>query len=124
MEIYKTYQLEIEEIKKLKAEQNTFRINIQNYDVKKNENEMVRKELEFVGGNDIVYKLTGPLLVKEDTNEAKANVAKRIEFIAAEIDKFEKKIKSHEEIVVKKTKQVQDIQAKLINAQRALEKQG
>ena len=85
IDIYKSYQLEVEEIKKLRAEQQQFRSNIQVYELKKNENEMVRKELDFIGENDIVYKLTGPLLVKEEISEAKANVTKRVEFINSEM---------------------------------------
>lgn len=44
-------------------------------------------------------------------------------FIYLYSGKFEKKIKSHDEEIAKKSKFVQDIQAKLINAQRQLEKQ-
>jgi prefoldin beta subunit len=32
-----------------------------------------------------VYKLIGPALIKQDAAEAKANVAKRIEFIKQEL---------------------------------------
>ena len=32
-----------------------------------------------------VYKLIGPVLVKQDQAEAKANVAKRLEFITSEM---------------------------------------
>lgn len=121
MEIYQNYQIEIENIKKMKAEQNVFRQNIQSYEFKKNENEMVKKELEFIEEGDEVFKLVGPMLVKEEISDAKQNVAKRVDFITKEIEKFDKKIQSHEETIVKKTKIVQDIQAKLINAQRQLE---
>ena len=38
-------------------------------------------------------------------------------------EKFVKKIKSHDEEIIKKTKLVQDIQAKLINASKKLEQQ-
>lgn len=85
MDIYKSYQYELEEIKKLRAEQGIFRSNIQTYELKKNENEMVRKELEYIGDNDIIYKLTGPLLVQEELGEAKSNVSKRVDFISAEM---------------------------------------
>ena len=121
MEIYQNYQIEIENIKKMKAEQNVFRQNIQSYEFKKNENEMVKKELEFIEDGDEVFKLVGPMLVKEEISDAKQNVTKRVDFITKEIEKFDKKIQSHEEIIVKKTKIVQDIQAKLINAQRQLD---
>ena len=32
-----------------------------------------------------IYKMIGPVLVKQDTPEAKTNVNKRIEFITAEM---------------------------------------
>lgn len=85
MEIYQHYQAEIENIKKLKAEQNLFRQNIQNYEFKKNENDLVRKELEYVDEGEEVYKLVGPMLVKEELNDAKQNVSKRIDFISSEM---------------------------------------
>lgn len=85
MEIYQSYQNEIEEIKKLKSEQNSFRINIQQYEFKKSENEIVRKELDFIEEGDQVYKLVGPMLVKEDSEEARNNVSKRVEFISKEM---------------------------------------
>ena len=58
-----------------------------------NETKMVEQELamldetsekgESAGG--VVYKLVGPLLVRQDTYEAKANVAKRLEYIQKEM---------------------------------------
>jgi len=57
-----------------------------------NENEMVKKELEMLTSNEsdssdacVVYKLVGPLLVRQDTYEAKANVGKRLEYIEKEM---------------------------------------
>jgi len=37
-----------------------------------------------------VYKLVGPILAKQDLNEAKSNVEKRIEFISKEIERMDK----------------------------------
>ena len=53
-----------------------------------NETSMVQQELEMLGdgnGEGVVYKLVGPLLVRQDTYEAKANVGKRLEFIKKEM---------------------------------------
>ena len=55
-----------------------------------NETSMVQQELEMLGdggdaGAGTVYKLVGPLLVRQDTYEAKANVNKRLEFIKKEM---------------------------------------
>ena len=57
-----------------------------------NETKMVEQELAMLdetsekGENGgVVYKLVGPLLVRQDTYEAKANVAKRLEYIQNEM---------------------------------------
>jgi prefoldin beta subunit len=48
---------------------------------KKSENEMVLAEFNLLSTDATIFKLVGPILAKQDPNEAKANVTKRIEFI-------------------------------------------
>ena len=43
------------------------------------------KELDLLNEDTNVYKLIGPVLVKQDLAEANANVRKRIEYISAEL---------------------------------------
>lgn len=43
------------------------------------------KELDLLNEDTNVYKLIGPVLVKQDLAEANANVRKRIEYITAEL---------------------------------------
>lgn len=45
----------------------------------------VLKELDLLNEDTNVYKLIGPVLVKQDLAEANANVRKRIEYITAEL---------------------------------------
>eukprot|EP00850_Spirogloea_muscicola_P024367 SM000701S21273 [mRNA] locus=s701:97:1099:+ [translate_table: standard] len=54
------------------------------YTIQHSENDMVQKELELLEDDAAVYKLIGPVLVRQDLVEARANVAKRIEYITAE----------------------------------------
>jgi prefoldin beta subunit len=55
-----------------------------------NENTMVKGELDLLGeGDHPVYKLVGPVLMAVDLEEAKENVAKRVEFIETEIKKLD-----------------------------------
>ncbi|KAI9094921.1 Prefoldin [Phlyctochytrium arcticum] len=56
------------------------------------ENEMVAKEFELVNEDTTVYKLIGPVLVKQEKAEATVNVKKRIEFITNEIKRLEGQI--------------------------------
>eukprot|EP01090_Pellita_catalonica_P002713 TRINITY_DN12289_c0_g1_i1.p1 TRINITY_DN12289_c0_g1~~TRINITY_DN12289_c0_g1_i1.p1 ORF type:complete len:132 (-),score=33.54 TRINITY_DN12289_c0_g1_i1:243-638(-) len=50
------------------------------------ENELVKEELGMLSDKDTVYKLIGPILVKQELVEAKSNVNKRMEFIKSELD--------------------------------------
>ncbi|KAJ1976664.1 Prefoldin subunit 6, partial [Dimargaris cristalligena] len=59
-----------------------------------------------------VFKLIGPVLVKQDQAEAKTNVDKRIEYIAAEIKRVEGQIKDLSERQDKKRQELQEIQIK------------
>lgn len=43
------------------------------------------QELDLLDAQNIVYKLIGPVLVKQDPDEAKATVAKRLEYINGEM---------------------------------------
>ena len=79
------------------------------------ENTMVKEELELVKeGSSNVYKLTGPVLVKQDLSEAKGNVAKRIEFIQGELKRIEQtqteleaKLAKSRETIMKAQQQLQ-----------------
>jgi prefoldin beta subunit len=46
---------------------------------------MVKNELIFLEEGDIVYKLVGPILVKQDHEDAKDDVNRRIDFISKEM---------------------------------------
>ncbi|KAL0398340.1 UNVERIFIED_CONTAM: Prefoldin subunit [Sesamum radiatum] len=55
------------------------------YTIQLGENELVLKELDLLNEEANVYKLIGPVLVKQDLAEANANVRKRIDYISAEL---------------------------------------
>lgn len=57
----------------------------QTYAQQANENDMVKKELDLLDDETKVYKLVGPVLLKQDVDEAKTNVNKRLEFINNEL---------------------------------------
>ncbi|XP_074588452.1 prefoldin subunit 6 [Curcuma longa] len=88
------------------------------YTIQLGENELVLKELELLNENSNVYKLIGPVLVKQDLAEANANVRKRIEYISAELKRLdgtlqdlEDKQNSKKESVLKLQQKVQSLQA-------------
>merc|ERR1711988_1088756 len=60
------------------------------------ENEMVLKELDILEDEDSVFKLIGPVLVKQELMEVKNNVTKRVEFIKNDIGRLEGTVKKFE----------------------------
>ncbi|WOL02101.1 prefoldin subunit 6 [Canna indica] len=88
------------------------------YTIQLGENELVLKELELLKEDSNVYKLIGPVLVKQDLAEANANVRKRIEYISAELKRLdgtlqdlEDKQNSKKESVLKLQQKIQTLQA-------------
>ncbi|CEL59077.1 Prefoldin subunit 6 OS=Mus musculus GN=Pfdn6 PE=2 SV=1 [Rhizoctonia solani AG-1 IB] len=64
----------------------------QRLDSQVNENEAVKKEFANLKPHNTIYKMVGPVLVKQDQEEAKSNVDKRLEFIRGEISRVEQQI--------------------------------
>ncbi|CAN1227359.1 Prefoldin subunit 6 [Linum grandiflorum] len=88
------------------------------YTIQLGENELVLKELELLREDANVFKLIGPVLVKQDLAEANANVRKRIEYISAELKRhdatlqdLEEKQNSKREAVMKVQQRMQSLQA-------------
>ncbi|XP_028764913.1 prefoldin subunit 6-like [Neltuma alba] len=88
------------------------------YTIQLGENELVLKELDLLREGANVYKLIGPVLVKQDLAEANANVRKRIEYISAELKRLdatlqdlEEKQNSKKETILKLQQRIQSLQA-------------
>ncbi|XP_076316458.1 prefoldin 6 [Tachypleus tridentatus] len=84
-----------------------------------NENNIVKEEMDLLEPNADVYKLMGPVLVKQDLEEAQQNVAKRIEYITNELKRhdstlaeLEKKQDGQREVINKIQQQFQQAQVK------------
>jgi len=61
------------------------------------ENEMVLNELELLEEDSSVFKLIGPVLVKQELVEVKNNVTKRVEFIKNDITRLQGTVKKFEQ---------------------------
>ncbi|BGP46957.1 Prefoldin subunit 6 [Rhodotorula kratochvilovae] len=68
----------------------------QRLDAQKTENEGVKKELANLTDKNSVYKLVGPILMKQEQAEARSNVDKRLEWIGGEITRVEASLKDLE----------------------------
>ncbi|KAL7747273.1 Prefoldin subunit 6 [Sorochytrium milnesiophthora] len=82
----------------------------QKLDSQLKENEIVNQEFALLDDDAAVYKLIGPVLVKQEQAEAKTNVKKRLEFIRAEIERVEKLLKEHNAKMDKKKDELMKLQ--------------
>ena len=71
------------------------------------------QELEKLEDDANVFKLIGPVLIKQDLVEAKSNVQKRLEFIQNETERLDKMVKSMENKQETKHREIQELQKKL-----------
>ena len=121
MEIYKQYEFLIKENECIEKEQSKIRVAISNYENKKTENTMVKNELTLLDDEDIVYKLIGPILVQQETSDAKIQVDSRIEMINKEIHKLEKNYQTNAKKIEGNRQKIADIQGKLIQLSRQVQ---
>ena len=121
MEFYKQYEFILKENECIEKEQSKIRVALNNYENKKNENTIVKKELALLDDEDVVYKLIGPILVQQETGDAKIQVDSRIEMINKEIHKLEKNYQANIKKIEDNRKKVADLQAKLIQLSKQTE---
>ena len=67
-----------EEIQKLRTDQQLLMQQL-------SENEMVKQELDLLDDGSQVYKMVGPVLMKNETDDAKQTVNQRLELISGEL---------------------------------------
>ncbi|KAF9580247.1 hypothetical protein BGW38_003182 [Lunasporangiospora selenospora] len=85
----------------------------QKLDSQLQENKLVQQEFALLKDEANIYKLIGPVLVKQDKPEAVTNVDKRIDFIQKEIERVEKQLKDLQEKSEKKRMELVQTQAAL-----------
>ncbi|ORY60421.1 Prefoldin beta-like protein, partial [Neocallimastix californiae] len=81
-------------------------ISRQQLESQKQENESIQQEFKELKDDAVIYKMIGPVLVKQDKADATQNVDKRLEYINGEIKRIEKIIKDLEEKQEKKKNEV------------------
>lgn len=105
---------EMLDLRKLETEIGKVDSMLQDYVLKKHENDMVVLEFNNLVEGSGVYKMIGPALIPQEVNEAKATVGKRLEFIEKEINRlsglkqdFMKKIEEKQQTVLKLQQELQ-----------------
>ncbi|KAH8151721.1 uncharacterized protein LAJ45_04343 [Morchella importuna] len=82
------------------------------------ENQSVQKEFSGLDDDANIFKLIGPVLVKQDKSEAIMAVGGRLEFIEAEITRTEEKIKNIQEKQEKKKIEIMQLQNMVVQQQQ------
>ncbi|XP_076240915.1 prefoldin 6 [Calliopsis andreniformis] len=118
-EIQKKLEAEIEKCKQVQRDYNKAMGQRQQLDGQLNENTGVKQEMDLLKPEDDVFKLIGPVLIKQDLEEAKQNVTKRMEYISSELKRVEdllttlnKKQETHREVVEKYLQMLQQAHLK------------
>ncbi|XP_018971054.1 prefoldin subunit 6-like [Cyprinus carpio] len=94
--IHKKLQSELEKYQQLQKDVSKSMSLRQKLEAQLTENNIVKEELALLDCQNTVYKLIGPVLVKQDLDEAKATVSKRLEYINGEIQRYETLLKEME----------------------------
>lgn len=84
-ELSKAVEAEAINFRVLQDEIQKLRIDQQTLLSQQSENEMVKQELSLLAEDDKVYKLIGPALMKNDTDDAKQTVEQRLTMITGEL---------------------------------------
>ncbi|XP_051945129.1 prefoldin subunit 6-like [Xyrauchen texanus] len=94
--IQKKLQSEVDKYQQLQKDVSKSMSARQKLEAQLTENNIVKEELDLLDSQNTVYKLIGPVLVKQDLDEAKATVGKRLEYINGEIQRYENLLKDME----------------------------
>ena len=107
---------EVVKFRTIQEETSRLRSDLQLVIGQRTENEMVLQELGLLVNNDsasVVYKKIGPVLVKQELDDAQQTVRKRLEYINGERAKLEAAITSNEKQAEEIAATVQQMQTQL-----------
>eukprot|EP00927_Polykrikos_kofoidii_P079859 TRINITY_DN76695_c0_g1_i1.p1 TRINITY_DN76695_c0_g1~~TRINITY_DN76695_c0_g1_i1.p1 ORF type:complete len:135 (+),score=45.56 TRINITY_DN76695_c0_g1_i1:91-495(+) len=83
------------------------------------ETQLVKEEFDNLEDGAVVYKLVGPVLVKQGIDDAKSNVEKRLDYITGELDRSNKIISTMEADMQAKQQLLIKLQQELQQSQGA-----
>ncbi|CAB3407432.1 unnamed protein product [Caenorhabditis bovis] len=83
---------EVSKLKTLELDREKYMQNRQELEMKLSESTNVKQELDLMDDDAKIFKLIGAVLVRQDLDEAKSTVDKRLQFIESEIKRVEANI--------------------------------
>jgi prefoldin beta subunit len=121
MRIYQAIQAGMQGMRDLQLSKTKSIESLNKLIAQRNENELVKTELTHLEPGACVYKLVGPALVSQDTEDAKHVVGRRLEHIASEIVRTEKLIADTEKKEDEQREQIVGLQRQIQARSAALE---
>ncbi|KAF4211634.1 hypothetical protein CNMCM5878_002330 [Aspergillus fumigatiaffinis] len=109
----KQFQALSDEYQKLQTDLEGFIDARQKLESQQQENKGVQGEFDKLDEDSKLYKIVGPVLLKQDKNEAVMAVNGRLEFIEKEIKRIEGQIKEAQEMAEKKRAEIVQFQTQL-----------
>ncbi|RGP65894.1 prefoldin beta subunit [Fusarium longipes] len=110
-----------EDFQKLQGELQSAVESRQKLEGQKQENIGVQKEFDRLQEGETIYKLSGPVLLKQDKFEAENTVKGRLDYIGSEINRLEDTIKETQGKLEKKRNEIIQLQS---SAQAAAQGKG
>ena len=116
--IQKQQQGEVEKYQQLQKDLSKSMSGRQKLEAQLTEN-IVKEELALLDGSNVVVKFLGPVLVKQELGEARATVGKRLDYITAEIKRYESQLRDLEQQLERQRETLAQLQQEFQRAQAA-----
>merc|ERR1712170_32233 len=112
---------QVEKVNKVRNEKEGVGKRIGQFEAQLSETQVVQSELDLLGDDAVVYKLLGPVLVKQDKEEALTTVKSRSQYMESELKKCEKSLKDIQKKMEKEQSDLQDLQMRAQQVQKAMQ---
>merc|ERR1711887_239385 len=112
---------QVEKVTKCRNEKEGVGKRIGQFEAQLSETQVVQAELELINDDAIVYKLLGPVLVKQDKEEAITTVKSRSLYMESELKKCETSLQTIQKKMEKEQSNLQDLQMKAQQVQKAMQ---
>ncbi|KAJ3478674.1 hypothetical protein NLG97_g8511 [Lecanicillium saksenae] len=99
-----------EEYQKLQQDLQSSVDSRQKLDGQRQENLSVQQEFETLADDETIYKLSGPVLLKQEKFEAENTVKGRLDYISNEMSRLETQIKETQSKIEKKRTEIIQVQ--------------
>ncbi|EPR63513.1 putative prefoldin subunit 6 [Toxoplasma gondii TgCatPRC2] len=83
-----------------------------------NENEGVAKELGQLQDDSVLYKIVGPVLVRQNREDATATVNKRLDYIRGELQRCDKLDSDMKAQLKEATQRIETLQKKMLDREK------